>query len=415
MKRLFTLSLIALILMPFMNYIMAQEKSAVEVKFNGFVKTDIIYDTRQNLAIREGHFYILPLDEVLDANGDDINATPNFNILNVQTRGMVSISVPDVLGAKATGYIEGAFFGSAEGNINTFRLRHAFGKLDWGSTVLLIGQYWHPMFITECFPDVVSFNTGAPFQPFTRNPQIRLQQYIGDLRLELTAASQRDFASTGPNGGSSQYLRNAVIPDLNFGMQYKFGKSLIGAAAEYKTLLPRMSYTYMEEGVSTTVKTDETVGSYAVMGYGKLAVGDFQLKSEAVYGQNLTNMTMIGGYYQVGGIGDLPTYSPDNILSVWGELIYGKDLQFGLFGGYAQNSGSDEAILTDKFSRAPDIEYIYRVSPRIVWNLDKFRFAFEIEYTSAAYGEVDYNDHAKVKDAKDIPNLRALVAAYVFF
>jgi len=413
MKKSITLSLIALILMPFMCDIMAQEKSAVELKFSGFVKTDIIYDTRQNLAIREGHFNILPLNEILDANGDDINATPNFNILNVQTRGIVNISVPDVLGAKAVGYIEGEFFGSAEGNINTFRLRHAYGKLDWGNTSLMIGQFWHPMFITECFPEVVSFNTGAPFQPFTRNPQIRLQQHFGDLRLELTAVSQRDFASTGPEGVSSIYQRNAVVPDMNFGLQYKFGKSLIGAAAEYKMLMPRMSYTYMEEGVSTMLKTDETVNSYAVMGYGKLAVGDFQFKAEGVYGQNLTNMTMIGGYYQVKG--DVPTYSPDNIMSFWGEIIYGKDIQFGLFGGYSQNMGSDEEELATAYSRTPDIENIFRVSPRLVWNLDKFRFALEIEYTSAAYGVVDYNDHAKVNDAKQIPNLRGLVAAYVFF
>jgi len=27
----------------------------------------------------------------------------------------------------------------------------------------MIGQFWHPMFATDCYPDVVSFNTGAPF------------------------------------------------------------------------------------------------------------------------------------------------------------------------------------------------------------------------------------------------------------
>jgi len=415
MKKIITLILSALILLPIMNNLMAQEKSDVEINFHGFVKTDVIFDTRQNLAIREGHFFLLPLNEDLDDNGDDINATPNFNILNVQTRANVSISVPDVLGAKATGYIEGAFFGSAEGNINTFRLRHAFGKLDWGSTVLLVGQYWHPMFITECYPDVVSFNTGAPFQPFSRNPQIRLQQYIGDLRLELTAASQRDFASVGPDGGSSIYLRNAVVPDMNFGMQYKFGNNLVGAAAEYKMLMPSMEFTYMVDEVATTLKTEEKVSSYAVMGYAKFATGNFQFKAEGIYGQNLTNMTMLGGYYQVQSSEFEPTYSPGNLLSVWGELIYGTNVQFGLFGGYSQNLGADEEFVSRSYARTPDIENLLRISPRVVWNLDKFRFAFELDYTSAAYGTVDYNDHGLVKDAEQVSNIRALIAAYVFF
>ncbi len=415
MKRILLSLFVIFFLLPISTITYAQEKSGVDLKFNGFVKTDIFYDTRQNVAIREGHFYLYPTPENLDANGDDINATPNFNILNVQTRGMVSISVPDVLGAKASGYIEGAFFGSAQGNINTFRLRHAFGKLDWGNTVLIIGQFWHPMFITECFPDVVSFNTGAPFQPFSRNPQIRLQQFFGDLRVELTAVSQRDFASTGPQGFSSIYQRNAVIPDMNFGMQYKFGKSLIGAVAEYKMLMPALEYSYFENQVMNKAKTEEKVSSYAVMGYAKFATGDLQIKAEGVYGQNLTNMTMLGGYYQVNNQELEPTYTPGTILSVWGELIYGKDIQVGLFGGYSKNLGAEEEVLSNSFARAANIDNLLRVSPRVIWNLDKFRFAFELEYTSAAYGIEDFNDYGKVTDAEQVPNLRALVAAYVFF
>ena len=34
----------------------AQEKSKFGIKFTGFVKTDIVFDTRQNVAVREGHF-----------------------------------------------------------------------------------------------------------------------------------------------------------------------------------------------------------------------------------------------------------------------------------------------------------------------------------------------------------------------
>ncbi|MCB0316360.1 MAG: hypothetical protein KDH84_24420, partial [Calditrichaeota bacterium] len=103
---------------------------------------------------------------------------------------------PDAFGAKASGVIEGAFFGHTNDDINGFRLRHAFVKLAWEKTALYFGQYWHPMFVTAVFPGVVSFNTGVPFQPFSRNPQFRLEQTMSSSAKFIVALlSQRDFAS----------------------------------------------------------------------------------------------------------------------------------------------------------------------------------------------------------------------------
>ncbi|MDZ7740737.1 MAG: hypothetical protein U5Q03_03045 [Bacteroidota bacterium] len=242
-----------------------EEEQKWGIKFHGFVKTDIIYDSRQSVAVREGHFHLYPKPELLDINGDDINAHPYFNILSIQTRLKGVISGPDVLGAKASAVIEGAFFGHSESDVNGFRLRHAFAKLNWTNTELLVGQYWHPMFIADCFPGTVSFNTGAPFQPFTRNPQIRLSQKFGGFTAQLAAISQRDFTDAGVNAAtpgnlgsvsvSSFYLRNAVIPELNLTLKYQttFGNTgfLIGVAGNYKKLSPRLE----------SVITDETSGA----------------------------------------------------------------------------------------------------------------------------------------------------------
>jgi hypothetical protein len=181
------------------NFIAAQENEPT-IKFSGFVKTDVIYDNRQNENLREGHFLLYPLNEALDKNGADTNANGSFNMLSIQTRLQVLATGPEVMGAKSSGYFEAEFFGSTDANINSFRLRHAWIKLDWENTSILAGQYWHPMFITDCFPGTVSFNTGAPFQPFSRNPQIRLTQKIGAISLSGTANTQRDFQSPGPEG-----------------------------------------------------------------------------------------------------------------------------------------------------------------------------------------------------------------------
>ncbi len=101
------------------------------------------------------------------------------------------------------------------------------------------------MFITDCFPGTVSFNTGAPFQPFSRNPQIRLTHKADNIKFIITAMSQRDFSSTGPAGGGSQYLRNSTLPEMNLTIQYETknenGNSfLLGAGADYLSLTPRI-------------------------------------------------------------------------------------------------------------------------------------------------------------------------------
>ncbi|MFW5644912.1 MAG: hypothetical protein ACOCZL_03275, partial [Bacteroidota bacterium] len=141
------------------------------ISLSGFVKNDFILDTRQTVSVREGHFLLYPEDERLDPDGEDINARANFNYLSIQSRVTGKLTGPDAFGAKTSGILEGAFFGATNSDINGFRLRHAFFKRNWASTELLLGQYWHLMFVTDCFPGTVSFNTGTPFQYFSRNPQ----------------------------------------------------------------------------------------------------------------------------------------------------------------------------------------------------------------------------------------------------
>jgi hypothetical protein len=177
-------------------------KPAFGITFSGFVKTDLLYDSRQTVNIREGHFLLFPKSALPDKEGRDLNAASSFNMLSIQTRLLGKLTGPDAFGAKTSGLIETEFFGTSDGDINGFRLRHAYVKLNWATTEVLVGQFWHPMFVTESFPETVSFNTGAPFQPFNRSPQVRLTQTLGGWSLVATALAQRDFPSNGPDGAS---------------------------------------------------------------------------------------------------------------------------------------------------------------------------------------------------------------------
>src|ERR1035437_243160 len=115
------------------------------ITFSGYVKTDIIFDSRQTVGLREGQFLLYPDVNLKDADGKDINAKANFNMMSIQTRMAVTVTGPDVFKAKSSAYVEGEFFGNINTAINSFRLRHAWVKRAWTHTDLLVGQYWHPM------------------------------------------------------------------------------------------------------------------------------------------------------------------------------------------------------------------------------------------------------------------------------
>ncbi|MEK7257440.1 MAG: hypothetical protein AAB316_21980, partial [Bacteroidota bacterium] len=263
---------------------------AFGIKLGGFVKVDYMFDSRQTVAPREGHFNLFPAAASKGADGEDVNATPNFNMLAIQSRLKGTITAPDFFSAKTSGVIEGEFFGHTDADINGFRLRHAFVKLDWAKSSLLFGQTWHPMFVAECYADVYNFNTGAPFQPFSRNPQIRFSTK-GKVKIIAAAMSQRDFASRGPNPStgvaeqSSAFLRNAVIPNLHGQLQFGNEKVTAGAGVDYKAIKPRLKDLKGN-------KTDETVAGLSYIAYLKVKAGKMTWKVEGTYGENLADHIM---------------------------------------------------------------------------------------------------------------------------
>jgi len=405
MKARWFLVVFALIML---GNIYAAEQSEFGIKFNGFVKTDLMYDSRQTVAAREGHFLLYPAGPSLDANGQDVNATANLNILAIQTRLKGVITGPEAFGAKTSGLIEAAFFGHSNSDVNGFRLRHAFLKLAWDNSTLLIGQFWHPMFVTDCFPGTVSFNTGAPFQPFSRNPQIRLTRTTGSLKLIAAAMSQRDFTSTGPGGASSSYLRNAVIPNLHLQVQLKTDALLFGLGGDWKSLTPRLV-------TSAGYKSEEKVSGMSFIGFAKLTTPLFTWKAEGVLGQNLTDHLMLGGYAAETVAQDtgIETYIPTDVFSVWSELSCGKTFSYALFAGYTKNLGISKEIVGTPWGRGSNIDMIYRIAPRVMWNSGKTRLAAELEYTAASYGNMQPD--LTVADGEFVGNFRLLLAAYYFF
>jgi hypothetical protein len=408
------------------------------IRFSGFVKTDVLVDSRQIVAAREGHFLLYPEPVKRDAEGKDINAKASSNILSIQTRLAGSIWGPDAIGAKTSAYFEAEFFGNINPNINTFRLRQAWVKLNWRSTELLAGQTWHPMFVPECSPATVSFNTGAPFVVFSRNPQIRITQQIRNFRILFTALEQIDFVSDGPDGPSSRYLRNSVLPELN--LQVQFGKAnaergtefLAGASLGFQMLTPRLSTTVVispaydtvingivvsRQEVSETYRTGTKSSGLMASFFGKIKVKAVTVKMGAEYGDDNNAYTMIGGY-AVKSITDsargFVNYANLRSAAVWAEIhTNGTKWRPGIFGAFSKNLGIGTPVIGPTYARGATIDYLWRISPRLEFNVQRLRIAGELEYTVAGYGTTTARGF--VSNPEAVANLRILLGIYYFF
>ena len=408
------------------------------VHFSGLIKTDFIYDTRQTVNLRDGSLLFYPEPVKLDSEGNDINAKPTFNILSIQTKVTMNITGPDALGAKTSGLIEAEFFGNVNPNINVFRLRHAYIKLNWPKTELLIGQYWHPMYEAICNPEVISADAGLPFKVYARNPQIRVSQNIGNLRLILAAMTQIDFASNGPEGPNPKYLRYSILPELNFQLQYlikddkKGTEFLVGAGIDYLMLTPALSSEIVlqksvdsvENGIvvhydaiTATYKTNSHSQGVSGTLFAKIRLPKITFKLGGIYSDNGYALSLIGGY-AVKSITDnekkFVDYANIRTFATWMDVsTNGTKWQAGAFGGYSKNLGAGTEVIGPYYSRGSTIDYLYRISGRFVFIANKLRFGPEIEYTVAAYGQI--NEKAYVYNAKEIGNLRIMLGVVYFF
>lgn len=417
-----------ILLQPTLN---AQEKEPkFGISFKGFVKNDFFWDTRQVTTAREGHFLLWPAAVLPDENGVDINAQPSFNFLSVQSRLSGVITGPDAFGAKTSGLIEGDFFAQQNDNINLFRLRHAFIKLNWKNTELMTGQYWNPLFVTCCFPATISFNTGTPLQSFARNPQIRITQKAGPLTLIAAALAQRDYTSRGPDPDdptrtlvSSVFLRNAHIPDLHLQVHYNHKSEgwitelAAGTGFAYKGIVPRLK----SDWFFNTYSVDEKVHGMTVIVFTKAVTAPFTAKLQGRYGENIPDVLSLSGF-AVKEIVDLATgeqsYTPLRNISAWGEIhTNGDKFQAGLFAGVTKNIGTKDpmsSVTNEVYGLGTNIESLIRIAPRLQFISGRTKIGAEVEVTGARYGS-NYDVNYIAADIVEVINTRLLMSMMYSF
>ncbi len=415
-KRLLIAALVSMIL----GGATAQEKFSF--KFYGFVRNYACYDTRESLTSNSEQFYYMPKDVKLDADGNDLNAQPNMMLLSITTRLGLNITGPEFLGAKTSAKIESDFAGFGTSN-TVLRIRQAYAKMDWEHNKLLVGQAWHPM-MGDMMPDVFSLETGAPFTPFSRTPQVRYDYVNKGVTLTATALYQFQYTSYGPDGASFNYARNAVVPEVYLQAMYKNGGFQIGAGVDMLTIKPRQSYNWdvtvnspvlddngnptfdadgnpvtVEEKVTKTFKCNEApVVSFTPTLFASYKADRWGIKGRVTYAQNAAHLSMISGY----GVTAIKEngeqeYGTINSLGGWIDATYKQPLkkgylQFCCFAGYTKNLGCESDIVGDIYMRGEkNMDYMWRVAPSVLYTHNALQIGVEYNPTTVGYGEKNKN------------------------
>ncbi len=370
-----------------------KEEKSVAVNWGGYVKADFIYDTRHTSDAREGNFLVYPAPEVF-VDGRDVNDEASFNGYAIESRLNASVKGPDFFGMKTFGFIEGHFFGNRGDDINGFSLRHAFLKLSNDKVDILIGQYWHPTFVTNVSPGTYGFNAGVPYQAFNRSPQIRVSTK-GNVRFIGVILTERDFQTAGRAS-----VRYAALPTLHAQLQVGSDLGFLGGfGINVKT-------------VDTKPGFNENLTSMSVLAYAKAQLSDnITWKLQGLYGGNMTELIQAGGY----GLDMNNDPIANKTLSVWTEFSgdFTNTVEWGLFAGYSVDNGYGEQVVVVQNS---SVESSYRISPRIGWKSGKVRLGIELDYSEAQYGKVNpTTGDFDTTGIKSVGNFRtALSAKYSF-
>lgn len=396
---------------------MAQKKG-FSYKFYGQVRADLFYNTRTNSETVDGLFYMYPLDKLPDADGNDLNDQGNGNLYALYSRVGVDVAGPMLGKARTSAKVEVDFRGSGT-SYSLFRLRHAYFNLDWGTSALLVGQTWHPLY-GDVTPEILNLNMGAPFQPFSRAPQVRYRFTRKHFLLTASAIWQSQYLSVGPasdkagetsTSKSQNFIKNSCVPEFYVGMDYRRPELIAGAGVHVSSIRPR---TKSVVG-SDTYKVDERVTGVSAEAHLKYTHERFLLSAKSVLGTNLTQTSTVGGY----GITSVDprtgeqTYTPLRTSATWLNVAYGKTWRPALFFGYLKNLGASTEV-SDVLGTGTNLDQLLNATAELTYNRGNWKLGAEYSLCNAWYGD-EFSAKAKALSSHTVMNHRVVMTAIYQF
>ena len=380
---------------------MSQDSNGVSVKFYGFIRNYLTYDSRQTYAVIGGEYNMLPYDEMWNQNRtEDLNAVPTMQLQALSSRFGIRVTGPRLLGLRSGARMEGDFGGFGSNN-HELRLRLAYLRLYDENMEVVMGQDWHPL-SGSIMPEVLGMACGAPFRPHSRTPQIRVSSCYKSFGYTAALLWQLQYMNNGPAGptdptsvASISFANRALWPEAFIGVHIKQGPLFVQIGADAQVIRPRSHA--LVDGV--TRKVDETVSSVSPTLYAQYVEGLWSVKSRFLMASNTSHLNQLVGYAVTGVNPDGSwNYRPMHASISYLNVSYGRKYRVNLFLGYMKNLGASGTLYDfgdgsylvymkggDNFTH---LNSLYRVSPGVSYNVSAFNVGIEYELTAATYGDL---------------------------
>ncbi|MBR4586554.1 MAG: hypothetical protein IKO29_07435 [Bacteroidales bacterium] len=368
----------------------AQDNATVQFKPYGFIRNYFAADSRESVYGVDDLFYYLPKDRNI-VDGEDLNAQSTYVYGNLTSRLGLDIVGYQVNGWNVSARFEADFAAGLSGvtGTATLRLRQAFVTLAKDGVSIKAGQSWHPM--AADMPHIFSLNTGAPFGPFSRTPEVVADFGLGNgVTLTTAALWQMQYTSAGPSGASAEYIKYGGIPELYAGLNYKQGGFTLRAGLDMLSIKPRHLNT------AGTRKVKDRITTVSPFFYAEYVNGMFAIKAKTIFAQAGEHVNLNGGY----GVSSVDSdgtwhYAPTRNSSSWISFTYGKKVQAVLFGGYVHNFGTARELVGPLYfskNSFSNMTRMFRITPELMFNWGKVTLGLEYELTGVQYGTFSSND-----------------------
>ena len=362
----------------------AQDNATVQFKPYGFIRNYFAADSRESVYGVDDLFYYLPKDRNI-VDGEDLNAQSTYVYGNLTSRLGLDIVGYQVNGWNVSARFEADFAAGLSGvtGTATLRLRQAFVTLAKDGVSIKAGQSWHPM--AADMPHIFSLNTGAPFGPFSRTPEVVADFGLGNgVTLTTAALWQMQYTSAGPSGASAEYIKYGGIPELYLGLSLKDGGFTGRVGLDMLSIKPR------HLNAAGNHKVKDRITTVSPFMYAEYVNGMFAVKAKTIFAQAGEHMNLNGGY----GVSSVDTdgtwhYAPTRNSSSWISFTYGKKVQGVLFAGFVRNFGTAKELVGPLYfskNSFSNMNRMFRITPEMMFNWGKVTLGLEYELTGVQYG-----------------------------
>ena len=389
---------IAILFLAVTGLVAHAQETPAKFKLYGFIRNYAVADTRAVNAGTEDLYFYMP-KAVSMTDGFDQNAGFNWRFVSLTTRLGLDVSGYKFGNLGVSGKVEADFY-NLSGSVAILRLRQAFMKLSWDESpvTLTIGQAWHPM--AADMPHMNNLETGAPFNPFNRSPQLTADVKLGDnLTFTASLLYLNHYLPTGPNNKSKDYYKYG-LPELYMGLSYKDGGFLGRVGLDMTNIRPYRTHADWRVADALTPPTIEVkslMTTFSPFFYAQYTEGLFQVKAKSILAQSGEHMNLLSGYgvHSFNNDGTI-SYTPMQDWASFLSFSYGKKFQVMAMLGYMKQLGTT-ADLTDNqlwmnTSADVHIQQALRATPTVAWNIGKFTVSLEYNLTAAEFGTGTRNE-----------------------